>query len=79
MPSIFRSHVNLYDCHAKSNIQQLEGSFHQQIGLTFQEETSKFHIWSRALYGAETCRSEIPGKFQNVVLQKNGDQLDQLY
>ena len=29
------------DCHSKSNIQQEEGSFHQQIRLKFKEETSK--------------------------------------
>jgi len=38
----------------KSNFQQEEGSFHQQIGLKFKEETSKVCHWSRALYGAKT-------------------------
>jgi len=28
-------------CNGNSNIQQLEDSFHQQIGLKFEEETIK--------------------------------------
>jgi hypothetical protein len=52
----------------KSNFQQEEGSFHQQIGLIFKKETSKVLHWSRALNGAETwklrgSRSAIRGKF----------------
>jgi hypothetical protein len=31
----------IQNCHGKSNIQQEEDSFHQQIGLKFKEETSK--------------------------------------
>jgi hypothetical protein len=37
----------------------------------------KCYIWSIALYGAETwlfeTRSEVPGKFWNVVLEKDGE------
>jgi hypothetical protein len=42
------------------------------------------HIWSTAWHGAKIWtlwkkRSEMPGKFWNVVLEKDGeDQLDQL-
>jgi hypothetical protein len=59
-----------------------EDSFHQQTGLKFKEETSKVlhlehsFVWCWNLYTSETG-SEIPGKFSNVVLEKNGeDQLD---
>ena len=43
----------------------------------------KFYISGTAVYGTETysseSRSQIPGKFWNVVLEKDGkDQLDQL-
>jgi hypothetical protein len=31
----------IQDCHGKSYVQQEEDSLYQQIGLTFQEETSK--------------------------------------
>ena len=57
-------------------------SFYQQIGLKFEEETSKMlhlehgFIWCWNL-DASGSRSEIPGKFWNVVLEKDGeDQLD---
>jgi len=33
-------------------------------------------LWCRKLDTSE-CRSEIPGKFWNVVLEKDGDHLDQ--
>ena len=47
---------------------QQEGSFHQLIGLTFKEETSKVlhlehsFVWRRNLDNLES-RPEIPGKF----------------
>jgi hypothetical protein len=57
-------------------------AFHQQIGLTFKEETSKVlhlehsFVWCWIL-GTSEIRSEIPVKFWNVVLEKYGeDQLD---
>jgi len=63
-------------------IQQEEDSFYQQIGLKFEEETNKMlhlehgFVWCWNL-DASGSRSEIPGKFWNVVLQKDGeDQLD---
>ena len=42
------------------------------------------YIWRTALCGAETCdnsenRSEIPGKFGNVVLKQDGDYLDRSF
>ena len=55
--------------------------FHQQIGLQFKAESSEvLHlehniVWCWNLDTTES-RSEIPGKFLNVVLEKNGDQLD---
>ena len=64
------------------NLQQEEDSFYQQIGLKFEEETSKMlhldhgFVWCWNL-DASGSRSEIPGKFWNVVLEKDGeDQLD---
>jgi hypothetical protein len=71
----------IQECHNKNCIQQKD-SFHQQTGLVFKEETSKCYVWSIGLCGAETSdtseiRSETPGKFWNVVLEKDGeDQLD---
>jgi hypothetical protein len=39
---------------AKSNIQQEEDPFHQQIGLTFKEVTSEVVHLDCCFYGAET-------------------------
>jgi len=56
---------------------------YQQFGLKFREESSKvLHleqilVWYWNLDSSEG-RSEIPGKFLNVVLEKGEDQLDQL-
>ena len=66
---------------AKPAFKKKEGSFYQEIGLKFKEATNKCLIWNKILYGAWTwtpeSRSEIPGKFLNVVREKNGeDQLD---
>ena len=59
-----------------------EGSVYQHIGLKTEEETSKMvhlehsFIWCWNL--DDLCsRSETPGKFSNVVLEKDGE--DQLY
>jgi hypothetical protein len=38
--------------------------------LELRKKLVKCYIWSIALYGAET-RSEVPGKFWNVVLEKD--------
>jgi hypothetical protein len=57
----------------------VEDSFHQQIELKFEEETSKvLHLehsfaWCWNVDTPES-RSEIPGKFWNVVLEKNGEE-----
>jgi hypothetical protein len=44
----------IQDFHDKSSIPQEEHFFHQQIGLKFEEETSKCSIRSIAFDGAET-------------------------
>jgi hypothetical protein len=49
-----RCTCEIWDCDDKSSIQQEESSFHQEIGLTFNEEIVKCYILSIALYGAET-------------------------
>ena len=61
----------------QSSFQQQEGCFHQQIGLTFKKDASKVqnlehsYVLRWNLDIAES-RSEIPGKFWNVVLEKDG-------
>ena len=67
----------------QNNIQQEEyDTSHQQGGLKFRKETSKVphlehsSLWCWNLDSLES-RSEIPGMFLNVVLEKDGeDQLD---
>jgi hypothetical protein len=57
-------------------------AFYKQNGLGTEEETSKMLHWE---YSSIWCwnldtsgsKSETPGKFWNVVLEKDGDQLDQ--
>ena len=80
----FRINLNiiLQDFHGKSCIQQEKDSFYQQIGLKFEEETNKMlhlrhgSVWRWNL-DTSGSRSEKPGKFRNVVLEKDGeDQLD---
>ena len=68
----------------KSSIQLEEGSFHQQTGLKFKEKNSEVlhlehsFVWSWNLDTLKS-RSEVPGKFLNVVLEKDGeDQLVQV-
>jgi hypothetical protein len=62
----------------KGGIQQKEDSCHQQIGLKFKEETMKVlhlehgFVWRWKLDMSES-RSEIPGKFWNVMLEKGGE------
>ena len=74
---------SIQNCLGKSNIRQNEGSLHQ-LDLNLRKKLVKCYIWSRVLYGAETystseSRSEIAGKFWNLVLEKDGgDQLDRL-
>ena len=65
-----------------SSIKLKEDPFDQKIGLAFKEETTELlHLehsilWCWNLDTSES-RSEIPGKFWNVVLEKDGeDQLD---
>ena len=62
----------------QSSIQQEEDSFHQQIGLKLQEEANEMlHLehcivwWSNL--DTSKSRSEICGKFWNVVLEKDGE------
>ena len=66
----------------RSDIQQEEGCFDQQIVLKFKEETSKVpyfepsFIWCCNLNTSEG-RPEILGKFRSAMLGKDGeDQLD---
>jgi hypothetical protein len=75
-------HVNLNpDYHGKSSFQQEEDSFHPQIGLKFKEEASKVlhlehsFVWCWNVDTSEN-RSEVSGKFWNVMLEKDGE--DQL-
>ena len=59
-----------------------EDSFYQQIALAFQKDASKLlHLEHSFLLcwksDKSVSRSEIPGKFSNVVPEKSGeDQLD---
>ena len=60
----------------QSSIQQEEGTFHQQNGHKFQEETipvlhlEHSFVWCWKLDTSED-RAEIPSKFWNVVLEKD--------
>ena len=63
------THFKIYPCvYGKSCIQQEEGSFYQQIGFIFEEESSKMlhlehdFVWCRNL-DVSGSRSEIPGNF----------------
>ena len=58
----------MQDFHGKSSIWREDDFFHQQIKLTFTEETSKVLHFEN--------RSEISWNFWNVVLEKNGEQLE---
>ena len=55
----------IQDCHGKSIIQQGEYSYHQLTGLIFREEITQWDLDNSEI------RSEIPGKFRNVVLEKD--------
>jgi hypothetical protein len=49
-----------------------------KLDLNFRTELFRFYIWDTALYGANRLepterRPEIPGKFVNVILEKNGE------
>ena len=59
-----------------------EDSLHQQTGLKFKEGTNKvLHLQHNSVlyWNLDTSenRSEIPQQVWNVVLEKDGDQLDQ--
>ena len=62
--------------------QKKRALFTSTLDLKLRKKLVKWYIWSTALYGAEIwtifcSRSETPGKFSNVVLEKDGeDQLD---
>ena len=69
-------------CEIKYNIAMARAAFNrqktfrQQIGLKLSKKVVKCYIWSTTLYCPESW-SEIPGKFWNVVLEKDGeDNLD---
>jgi len=75
-------HVKLKPRLPQQEQHSTSSSFHQQIELTFKEEISeKLHVghnfmWCWNLDTSESW-SEIPVKFWNVVLEKDGeDQLD---
>jgi len=62
----------------EKNINQQEYSFHQETGLQFKKVRCEVHIWSIAFvwcWNVDTSqsRSEIPGKFWNVLLKKDGE------
>ena len=51
--------------------------FTSKLYLNLRKQLMKCYIWHIAMYGVETwdisdSRPEIPGKFINVVLEKNG-------
>ena len=72
----------IQDCRGKSCIQQEEGSLYWHIGLGIEEESSEvLHLEHSFIWcwnwDASGSRLEPPGKFWNVVLEKDGeDQLD---
>jgi len=66
----------------KATFNKRKTLFSSKLDLDVTEKTSKVlhlehsSIWRRNLHTSEN-RSEIPGKYSNVVLEKNGeDQLD---
>ena len=64
-----------------NNIQQEEETFTRNLHLNLRKKLAKCYIWSIALCGAVMdtleSRSELSGKFWNVVLDKQGeDHLD---
>ena len=56
--------------------------FSRKLDLHLRKKLGKYYIWSTALCGADNRafrknRSEIPSKFRNMVMQKDGkDQLE---
>jgi hypothetical protein len=76
--------IKYQDCHCKRSIQKEEDSFHQQTGLKFKEQISEMLYLEHSVVlcwklDTSEIRSEILGKFSNVVLEKNEkDQLDRL-
>ena len=71
----------MHDFHGKSSLQQDEDSFQQQTGLQLKKETSNvLHlehslVWCCNLDTSESW-SQILKEFQNVVMEKDEDQLD---
>jgi hypothetical protein len=62
---------------SQSSNQQEEESFHQQTGPKFKEEISKVLYLDYGFVRVETwALRKVPGKFLNVVLEKDGDHLD---
>jgi hypothetical protein len=62
---------------AKAAFNKKKILFTSELYFNLRKKLLKCYIWRRACYGAECrCRSEIPGKFWNVVLEKDGDHLD---
>jgi hypothetical protein len=69
----------IQDYHGKGAIQQEKGLFDQQIGLKCNEKVSEILYFEHKLLCCQKLdtlesRSELPGKFLTVVLEKEGDQ-----
>ena len=78
MEMIF-SYIYIYITKAAFN--KKKNLFTSKLDLNLRKKLVKCYVWSMAVYGAETwmlrATSETPGKFWNVVLEKDGDdQLD---
>jgi hypothetical protein len=66
----------------KAGFNKKKTPFTRKLDLELRKKLVKSYIWNIALHGAETrtlseIRSEIPRRFFNVVLEKDGeDKLD---
>jgi hypothetical protein len=70
---------------AKAEFKKKKTMFTSKLDLELRKKLVKCYIWSIASYGEETFTfrkirtSEVPVKFRNVVLEKDGeDKLDGL-
>jgi hypothetical protein len=64
---------------AKAAFNKKRALFTSKMGMELRKKLVKCYVWSIPSYGAETSgsRSGTPGKFSNVVLEKDGeDQFD---
>jgi hypothetical protein len=67
---------------AKTAFYKKKTVFMCKLDLILRKKLQKGYIWRITLYGAENLdtserSSEIPGEILNVVLENDGDQLDQ--